>query len=1233
MKYRDLVQFEPIESVIQLTDANDKERAYHLIDTYVISNRMSEQLDEAVIEQLQFHRPVDNKGLFIVGNYGTGKSHLMSVISTIAELEGASAHIQDERVANKAKEIEGNFKVIRTEIGSVRTSLRDILCEAIEEGLYDMGVDFKFPPVDQVRNNKDALTEMIGLFHEVYPEHGLLLVVDELLDYLRSRKEQELTLDLGFLREVGEVCSKTRLRFIAGIQEMLFDNPKFGFVADSLRRVKERFEQVRIVREDIAYVVSQRLLKKDEKQKALIREHLSQFTSVYHRLNEDLDTYVNLFPIHPAYLSTFEKVNVAEKRVALKTISSEIKRILEVDVPEGAPGLISYDSYWKFIEEDPSYKSNPDIREVLDKSRLLKDRIQNAFTKKMYQPMAIRIVNALAVYRLATSDIFDKVGLTPEELRDDLFLYSTMSLDMLLEDDNPSDFLKTTVEAALREILKTVSFQYISTNESNGQYFLDLKKDIAVDDLIEQKADTIEDDKLDSYYYEVLKQATQVADNTYVTGYKIWKHNLPWEAHKVTRQGYLFFGAPNERSTAQPERDFYIYMLKPFSVVKFKDEQKSDEVFFNLSVKDEQFVHLLKLYAGAREMEISATSATKRLYESKSASFFKKLVTWLSDNFVHVFDITYRGKTANILEFGIFLQPNATVIDILNSVSEGLLTDWFEEKYPDYPTFRKLQTTYLNKENLPTYVLDALQQISGKETRQGTAILDGLVLLDQNGKLNVRQSGYARWILDELDKKGHGQVLNANELLETVTIKGTEDVRYTIQYKMEPELFIVVLAALVYSGELVVTVNGKSYDAMIYTEFSRLPLGQLTYFSHVKKPSGLPVAAINALFNLFDVTIPNLEEGNLTFGIRSVVNSARDKVQKVVRIIPTIRTGLPIWDGTLFTTTEVQEYVQQLEQLKEFLEGIQRYDTPAKLHNLKFSADDIQAQANHLHTLNKLEGLEAKVKEYTNVANYLAQAKLHLDRNHEWNEKVETALYDLSVVLKEGKDGSREVRAIEELKAEYIDLYMQLHDKSRLNATEDMKKSSLLNDQRLKALRELAQKIDILPSPVLTDWQNKIQSLRACYQLKREDLQHTATCPHCKFRPKEEIAINQFKLEKLEDELGELLNNWTNTLLNNFNDPSVKENIALLRPEQQELVQQFITQQSFTLPIDLRLIQAINDLLKGINKVEITLDQITSMMANGSPLTVEELRKRFEAMIQQTVGNQPTNRIRVMLKK
>ena len=67
---------------------------------------------------------------------------------------------------------------------------------------------------------------------------------------------EEIILDLGFLREIGEVCRLIRFRFIAGLQESLFDNPKFQFVAESLRRVKDRFDQLRIVRQDVAYVVS-----------------------------------------------------------------------------------------------------------------------------------------------------------------------------------------------------------------------------------------------------------------------------------------------------------------------------------------------------------------------------------------------------------------------------------------------------------------------------------------------------------------------------------------------------------------------------------------------------------------------------------------------------------------------------------------------------------------------------------------------------------------------------------------------------------------------------------------------------------------------------------------------------------------------------------------------------------------------------------------------------------------
>jgi len=85
-KYGDLIQFDPVESVVQLRDADESAAARQFVQTYVISKEMAEKLITLVVPQLQFDQPSDNKGLLVVGNYGTGKSHLMSVISAVAVL-------------------------------------------------------------------------------------------------------------------------------------------------------------------------------------------------------------------------------------------------------------------------------------------------------------------------------------------------------------------------------------------------------------------------------------------------------------------------------------------------------------------------------------------------------------------------------------------------------------------------------------------------------------------------------------------------------------------------------------------------------------------------------------------------------------------------------------------------------------------------------------------------------------------------------------------------------------------------------------------------------------------------------------------------------------------------------------------------------------------------------------------------------------------------------------------
>ena len=422
MKYGDLIQFDPIETIVQLRDADKSKSAQQLVNTYVISDEMAERISQLAIPQIQFDQPVDNKGLLVVGNYGTGKSHLMSVISSIAADASLLDCMKHNKVKKEAVKIAGRFKVIRTEIGASTMSLRDILVAELEEKLDNLGVDYIFPDVSTITNHKGAFEDMMTKFGQKYPDQGLLLVVDELLDFLKTRKDHEIILDLNFLREVGEVCKDLRFRFMAGVQEAIFDSPSFAFVADSIRRVKDRFEQILIARNDVKFVVAERLLKKTAEQQSLIHDYLAPFTKFYGNMNERLDEFVRLFPVHPDYIDTFERVTVVEKREVLKTLSLGMKSLLNKEVPKDEPGLLAFDAYWNTLNQNASFRAIPEIRAVIDCSQVLESRIENAITRKQYKPMALRLIHALSVHRLTTGDIYAPVGATAEELLDRLCL-------------------------------------------------------------------------------------------------------------------------------------------------------------------------------------------------------------------------------------------------------------------------------------------------------------------------------------------------------------------------------------------------------------------------------------------------------------------------------------------------------------------------------------------------------------------------------------------------------------------------------------------------------------------------------------------------------------------------------------------------------------------------------------------------------------------------------------------
>jgi hypothetical protein len=1229
MKYADLISFDPIEDIVQIREADDPKEAARLVQTYKFSDGMVKNFQEGIIPQLDFTTSVDKKGLLIVGNYGTGKSHLMAAISALAEHADMIQYLDNKSLKKDAEKISGQFKVIRIEIGAVKRPLGDIICRELETNLKKMGVKYQFPAADTITNHKDAFIAMMGAFQEKYPDKGLLLVVDELLDFLRSKAEGDLILDLGFLREVGESCRWSRFRIMAGIQEALFDNPRFEFVAEPVKRVQARYQQIRIVKEDISFVVSERLLKKNSTQKAKIRAHLQNFAPLYGDMNERLEEYVNLFPVHPAYLELVEKLFLVEKRDILKSLSRDIKSIINSDVPKNDTGIFSYDRYWETLKGDASVSTNSDIRNVLEKGQILESIIQRSFPKPHYLPSAVRIIHALGIHRLYTQHNYSPVGLDSERLRDDLCIYLPLP-------EKDADFLKSTVETIVNDIHKTVSGQFISQNEDNGQFYLDLKKDIDYDAKIASRGELLDNSKLDHYYFDALaKVVKRRPDDTYVRGYKIWTHELIWKERNCGRNGYLFFGAPNQRSTAQPQQDFYLYFIQPFDPPEFEDETKPDEVFLYLVERSEEFDKALRLYSGAKENAGSSSAQSRTIYEEKALDQLKIIVKWLKEHMFTAFDIVYLGERKKLVEWtkGAGVPTNAEIDEIIDRIASFCLAPHFEEVAPEYPKFPKV----IRLADREEAVKDALKYLKGGlKTQRGDSVLDGLELLDGD-QISPEKSRYAQYLLKLMKKRGDGQVINHSELFEK-----RDDLEFDVKFHLEPELFMIVIAALVYHGDLVIAYPGKKIDPTSLDELSKMSIVDLVAFKHLEQPKSTPIETLVELFSVLGLTVGLVKNADYhKDAIKALQTEVGKRLTLVVETGQKIRDRYVLWNIELLTEQDRTRINEKISELKTFLESLQKYNTEGKLKNFPYQKRDIKDFKEQLEIIEELSRLTKFVDDLTPLIHYLSEAEVILPGDNPVRKSIEDTKKRVTPDLQDSqKRADREFRQdliteLTRLKREYINEYMALHKNARLGVQEDELKKKLMKDQRLAQLNSLAG-IEILPKRQLAELQNMFSTnLIPCFTLTEQDLETTPICKYCRFRPLESISdqsVNQL-IYQLEDQLETIYQDWILTLRNNLDDPMVKKNLKLLSADDQGLIQEFIETKTLPDELSAAFIRALQDVFSGLVKVTISLEDLKKiLMEKGSPCTVEELQKRFEEYLASLKKGKDAKKIRIVVE-
>ncbi|HHQ47920.1 MAG TPA: AAA family ATPase, partial [Acidobacteria bacterium] len=272
-RIRELVTVVPRPTVVRLDDLRGESREW-IVRGYHLTPEVERFLAAVEAWLGQEH----GGGAFLVGAYGSGKSHFLAYLS--------------ERIAAGELGPKPPPAVIPLSLVNHRASeaLEDIVAATI-------GID---------AGAGDRRTAWAALA-ERFP-HGLLLLVDELSEFLRSKPTPAaFNEDVRFLQFLGEWARDNRLWILAALQEEMEHTGRLESAV--YRKIKDRYP-LRLVLEPshVEHLVADHLL-----------ERKPGFDEAVNRLTEDLDRALpagmvaldavrRLYPIHPVTLELLEEV-------------------------------------------------------------------------------------------------------------------------------------------------------------------------------------------------------------------------------------------------------------------------------------------------------------------------------------------------------------------------------------------------------------------------------------------------------------------------------------------------------------------------------------------------------------------------------------------------------------------------------------------------------------------------------------------------------------------------------------------------------------------------------------------------------------------------------------------------------------------------------------------------------------------------------------------------------------
>ena len=815
---RDLIQFEEVEEVMKL---RQEEKAREYVEKYVISDSLRANL----LHILSLLSGITHKSFNVVGNYGTGKSHFLAFVAALVEHPEFRSLVHDDEVRAAALRLTRRYLVVKFELGSAaETPLRRIFFEQIHRQLldrYDVEVrEFDLvADYDNKQNILDILTDIKG----EDPEAGLVVIVDEISDLLKQKSKAMMAYDLALLRELGEVSQDSDFLYIGAMQEHVFTNSKYVDQAESIARISRRFVTVTITKEDVARVLTERVVRKDSDQRLRLETLLADHRQYFPNLVQQFDRYLDLFPIHPYVVDVFERLPYFENRGIIGFAVNNVKPILD----QPAPIFVTYDRVFDLIDATHGIRNNPDVAPVVNVASILQSKAD--LLDSRYREDANKLIKALAVLYLLGGE--HKAGATSQELANTLFI--TPPGRLLLEPSMATGH----IERVMKNIRDVTVGQFIAYGD--GRYHLDLTKIEDYDAKIEQKAQAAVDEHEVELAFRAIVEAELgfYGQKPLIPGLSIYDDTAPWPSRKAFRPGMLVIGKRDDG--ANVVRGDYRFVLQ--GPVPGKDGHRQDEVILAVDLTDE----LIGLLTRARAAQLLANEGNHKkvmtkLAKEASSEFRDRYLVRLS---AHGYALHggHRTKLSSIPA----RRSLSTLSDVVDHVKGELLDDIFAEKYSKYPIFGTLITAA----NLESEMTRALQSLDRTATQQmdlnSRGYLESFGAIKE-GSFSASASPACRLILERVEANEEaGKVTSVDDLLREFAQAPWGLPKTTVH---------LLLGTLLFHGYLIfVRHGGGRLHAGDVSPLLRKGLSFFENIRYLERDKDIDAEGVAALFNMLDL--------------------------------------------------------------------------------------------------------------------------------------------------------------------------------------------------------------------------------------------------------------------------------------------------------------------------------------------------------------------------------------------